>query len=165
MNKLRKYFYISFIVLFVGFSAFAFLVNKKEKPIPQLKERNQYISNTDEWLNTKAAIEGLLATLRQNPDDYKTKLKLAQAYIQESRVTGDHAYYDKAALQLINEVLKAQPENYDAVCCLATVYLSQHHFADALPVGERAVKLNPYNSFGFGLLVDANVELGNYDEA
>ena len=78
---------------------------------------------------------------------------------------GDHAYYDKAALQLLNDIIKVQPDNYDAVCCLATVYLSQHHFADALPVGENAIAMNPYNSFGYGLLTDANVELGNYSEA
>ncbi len=165
MNKLRKYFYISFAALSVGFIVFIIILNGREKPIPQLKERNQYISNTSEWLNTKAAIEGLLFALRENPNNQKAKLQLAEAYMQESRITGDHAYYDKASLQLINGVLKAEPENYDAICCLATVYLSQHHFADALPVGEKAIKINPYNSFGFGLLVDANVELGNYDEA
>jgi tetratricopeptide (TPR) repeat protein len=165
MEKIRKYFYIGFGVLTVALVAILIVARNTEKPIPQLKERNQYISNATEWLNTKAAINGLLAKLRQNPKDEKAKLQLAQAYIQESRVTGDHAYYDKAALQLLNDVLKDQPENYDAVCCMATVYLSQHHFADALPIGEKAIKINPYNAFGYGLLVDANVELGNYTEA
>ena len=156
--------YILLSGVFIAFIALILIFRNEEK-IPGLKERSKEISNSTEWVNTKAAIEGMLAKLRANPDDIKTKLNLALAYIQESRVTGNHAYYDKASLQLIDELLRKDENNFDAVCAKATVLLSQHHFSDALAEGERAVKLNQYSPFGYGILTDANVELGNYDAA
>lgn len=150
-------FFILFVLLIIIF--------RSETKIPELKERSKQISGTTEWLNTKAAIEGLRAKLRANPDDQKSKLNLALAYIQESRVTGDHAYYDKASLELINQLLKKDKNNFDAVCAKATVLLSQHHFSEALMEGQKASSLNPYSAFGYGILTDANLELGNYDKA
>ncbi|WP_426062274.1 tetratricopeptide repeat protein, partial [Hymenobacter sp. B1770] len=118
-----------------------------------------------EWLNTKSAIQGLLAKLRQNPKDHQSQLLLALAYIQEGRVTGNHAYYDGAAMQLLDNVLAAQPENFDALCSKASLHLTQHHFSQGLAVAQKAVKINPNNAFVYGVLCDANVELGKYDEA
>lgn len=147
--------------LFILFVSLIIIFRSGTK-IPELKERSKQISGTTEWLNTKAAIEGLLAKLRANPDDDKSKLNLALAYIQESRVTGDHAYYDKASLELINQLLKKDEKNFDAVCAKATVLLSQHHFSEALAEGQKSIQLNPYSAFGYGILTDANLELGNY---
>jgi tetratricopeptide (TPR) repeat protein len=142
------------------------IFSKKEKdPLPSFVERSGPISNTAEWINTKAAIQGLLDILRRNPDDTKAMLQLSQAYIQEARITGNHAYYDKACLDLLGQVLKKEPQNFDALCCQATVLLSQHHFSEGLAVAQKAMKINPYNAFIYGLLCDAYVELGNYEEA
>jgi hypothetical protein len=43
--------------------------------------------------------------------------------------------------------------------------MSQHHFADGLDVAHKAQQVNPYNAYVYGLLVDGNVEMGNYDTA
>jgi tetratricopeptide (TPR) repeat protein len=138
---------------------------KTTKQIPDLIQRSGAIALSAEWLDTKNAIEELLATLAANPQNYKAKLNLAQAYIQEARVTGNHGYYDKAALDLLDDVIENEPTNFDALCCKATVLLSQHHFADGLVVAKQALPLNTNSAFVYGLLVDANVELGNYTEA
>ena len=45
------------------------------------------------------------------------------------------------------------------------IYMSQHHFADGLAVAHKAQQVNPYNAYVYGLLVDGNVEMGNYDTA
>jgi tetratricopeptide (TPR) repeat protein len=47
----------------------------------------------------------------------------------------------------------------------ALLYMSQHHFSDGLAVAEHAQKINPYNAFVYGILVDGNVEMGNYAKA
>jgi tetratricopeptide (TPR) repeat protein len=160
----HKYIYISFALIF---SAFVFYLVKRDKPKTELTlmERTGAISNTSEWLNTKAAIQKLLSDLRSNPNNLKAKMQLAFAYISESRVTGNHAYYDKVALQLIGEILDERPNDYEALCAKSTVLLSQHRFADALSIGMNVVKQNAYSAFGYGILTDANVELGKYEEA
>ncbi len=159
-----KYIYITFLILSTGL--IYYLVNK---PVPKtelkLMERSANISNSSEWLNTKAAIEKLLGDLRNNPNNSKVKKQLAMAYIQESRVTGNHGYYDKAAMELIDEVLKENATDYEALCAKATILLSQHHFADALEIGNKVIKENEYSAYGYGIVTDANVELGKYDDA
>ena len=139
-----------------------------KKPIsktPEFRERTGSLAAGKEWLNTKAAIEGLLAKLRANPDDQKSRLLLAQAYMQEARVTGQHSYYDGAAMELLEQVLRAEPENFEALSCKASLCLTQHHFAQGLALAEQAQKLNPSSGFVYGLLTDANVEMGHYAEA
>ena len=127
---------------------------RKKNAIPLLMERPnaKAISMQSEWINTKQAIETLLDQLRRHPEDLKTKMKLAMAYIQESRVTGNHAYYDEAALKLVEQVLEREPQNYDGLAAKATILLSQHHFTDALKVAQEFVKLYPDAAYGYGLL-------------
>ncbi len=142
-----------------------FFFKKPDHKIPELKNRHGDLAAGGEWLNTKAAIEGLLSKLRANPNDEKSRLLLAQAYMQEARVTGDHPYYDGAAMELLEQVLQAEPENFEALCCKASLCLTQHHFAQGLGIAEQAQKLNPSSGFVYGLLTDANVEMGHYDTA
>ena len=137
----------------------------KKDETPQLKNRAVNASLNSEWLNTKQAIEGLLDKIRRHPNDLKAKTQLAMAYVQESRISGDHAYYDDAALKLIMQVLEKEPNNVDALSVKATILLSQHHFSDALIVAKDLTAKNPDAAFTYGLLCDAYVELGNYEEA
>ena len=163
---MKKYFYTSFILLTIAAIAFIIMsAKKKEAVVPELKDRNIKIGLQSEWLNTKDAVAGLLEKLRANPDDQKARLQLAMAYIQEGRITGDHAYYDEASLKLLQQLLEKEPQNFDALCCKATVQLSQHHFQDGKNTAETAVKINPNSAFVYGILCDANLELGYYDEA
>ena len=162
----RKKQYTLLLVIF-GLAVAAIIVFKKSaKPaLPEPRERATGLALGAEWVNTKATMQGLLAKLRANPDDQKSRLVLAQAYMQEGRVTGNHAYYDGAAMQLLEEVLRTDPENFEALCCKASLNLTQHHFSQGLAIAEQAQQLNPQSGYVYGLLTDANVELGRYDEA
>ena len=162
---MKKYLYPSLLVVFGLLAAAIFYFKKPEFRTPELKARHGDLSAGKEWINAKAAIEGLMAKLRTNPKDQKSRLLLAQAYMQEARITGDHPYYDGAAMQLLEEVLQAEPENFEALCCKASLCLTQHHFAQGLGIAEQAQKINPSSGFVYGLLTDANVEMGHYDQA
>ena len=162
---MRKYLYPALFLVFGGLILAIYLFKKPDMRVPALKERRGDLAAGGEWLNTKAAIEGLQAKLRTNPDDHKSRLLLAQAYMQEARVTGDHFYYDGAAMELLEKVLQAEPENFEALCCKASLCLTQHHFAQGLALAQQAQKLNPSSGYVYGLLTDANVEMGHYDEA
>jgi tetratricopeptide (TPR) repeat protein len=163
---MRKHLYTGLLIITGVFLVMIFVFSKKNKGIaPSFKERQGTIALSAEWLNTRQAIKDLLDVIEINPQDYKAKLNLAQAYIQEARITGDHAYYDQSALDLLDDVIAAEPGNFDAICCKATVLLSQHHFAEGLEVAQQGMKMNPNNAFIYGLMCDAYVELGNYQEA
>ncbi len=159
---MKKYISLSLIFLFVFFVVLIVHFRKPELKYTLIDRQN--VSDA-EWANTKQAIENLLAAIRNNPTDLKTKLKLAYAYIQEGRTSGNHAYYDKAALALCDEILFKEKENYEAICAKATVLLSQHHFAEAKPLAEKAITINQYNATAYGILTDSYVELGDYNKA
>lgn len=143
--------------------------NKKKVPFQALLERSGPISATSEWKNTKSAIQGLQNQIRKNPSDLKSKLMLALAYMQEARITGEHPYYYPAALELIDDILDRDPEDesikYEAIVAKSSVLLSLHHFEDALETGQEALELNPNSASIYGVMCDANVELGRYDTA
>ena len=87
---LRKYLYPVLLLVFGALVAAIYVFKKPDLHSPELRERHGSLALGGEWVNTKNAIQGLLAKLRQDPKDQKSRLLLAQAYMQEGRVTGDH---------------------------------------------------------------------------
>ncbi len=163
---MHKKLYASLLVTFaLAVAAIIFFKRPGPPALPEPKDRIGRLALGGEWVNTKAAMEGLLAKLRADPNDQKSRLLLAEAYMQEGRITGNHPYYDAAAMQLLQAVLKADPESFEALCCQASLSLTQHHFSQGLALAERAQAINPNSGYVYGLLTDANVELGHYDQA
>ncbi|RYF12865.1 MAG: tetratricopeptide repeat protein [Deltaproteobacteria bacterium] len=163
---MQKKLYPTLLVAFaLAVAAIVFFKQRGPAALPEPKNRIGRLALGGEWMNTKAAMEGLLAKLRADPTDQKSRLLLAEAYMQEGRVTGNHPYYDAAAMQLLQEVLQAEPESFEALCCQASLSLTQHHFSQGLALAEQAQALNPNSGYVYGLLTDANVELGHYDQA
>jgi len=164
MNK--KYLYPLIIILFIAAISFILIKNKKQAEISyELLERKGSLAQKGEYIKTRAKAESLSRIIEENPEDNKSRLALTTLYIQEARITGNYIYYDMAAMQQLNAVLKKEPENFNALTYKALIYLSQHHFADGLAVAEKAKTINPYNAFIYGILLDGNVEMGNYTEA
>jgi tetratricopeptide (TPR) repeat protein len=127
-----------------------------------LIERKGVSATSVEWQGTKTTAQRLIDNLKYNPKDTKSAIALSGLYIQEARITGNYVYYDAAAMKYINGVLDDSPDNFEALTLKALLYMSQHHFAEGLTIAEKAQTINPYNSLIYGLLVDGNVEMGNY---
>jgi tetratricopeptide (TPR) repeat protein len=168
MNK--KFTYIAMVCLFLGGVAFVVLrynkgLQNKINAFYPLQERKGILASSAEWASTKEKAGDLIRIVRDNPGDNKSALALASVYLQESRVTGNNMYYDAAALHYLNQVLEQNPADFEALTLKALVYLSQHHFAEAITIAEQAQKVGPYNAFVYGLLVDGHVEMGNYKAA
>jgi len=163
----RRIFYPLTLILFVVAIAFIFIryKNKTEQTSFTLKERKGTLAESDEYKRTWATAARLKMVLQEDPGNKKSMLALAALYIQEARITGDYKYYDMAAMQQVNNVLQSDGDNFEALTYKALIYLSQHHFADGLAVAEKAKGINPYNAFIYGILVDANVEMGDYKKA
>jgi tetratricopeptide (TPR) repeat protein len=164
--------YLYLVVVATIIAAVFFLLNRPRQvaePIAPLLQRQGPISTTSEWLNTKAAIEGLQTKIRRKPDDLQSKLLLAFAFMQEARITGQHPYYFPAALQLVDDILDRKPENpvlrYEATVAKASIQLSLHQFNKALATARQALPINSQVASVYGVLCDAYVELGHYPQA
>ncbi len=163
MKKNLPYiFLLSFVAIF-SFAIIEFRTPDKIKLGIKIRQGESATSN--EWINSKAAIESLIETLRINPENKEAKVKLGFAYIQESRESGEHAFYDPKALDLFDNVLKKDSVNFESLIGKATVLLSQHHFAEAIPVAVAAQRINSYSSSVYGILTDAFLENGDYQNA
>ena len=122
-------------------------------------------SNNAEWVAAKKNVDNLIAKLKAKPTDTRLELALANAYIIESRISGNIAYYDKAALKTVDNIIAREPGNYEALMLKSLLQLSQHHFAEGLETAKLAVSIDSNSAFVYGLLVDAYVEMGNYNAA
>jgi tetratricopeptide (TPR) repeat protein len=137
--------------------------------IYSLIQRNEGLMNGKEWEQVHNAYTKNIQVLREQPADARAKLDLVELFMQEARVTGEHGHYYPLALQLTDQVLKDHPENKDhafrALSDKASVLLSLHRFVEAKEVALKAIAINPYNAQIYGALVDAHIELGEYQEA
>ena len=131
----------------------------------QLQERKGPLATEPGWEGTKTTVQELYRSIEDLPKDIKAPLQLATIFIKEARVSGNFTYYDMAAMRQVDYVLTLDSSNFQALTYKSLIYLSQHHFADGLAIATKAMQLNPYNSFIYGILVDANVEMGNYAAA
>ncbi|MEO6731545.1 MAG: tetratricopeptide repeat protein [Ferruginibacter sp.] len=162
--------YAALVIVFIaaaGFVVLKFRGEEKKKKIAGyvLLDRKGALSNQAEWTNTQKNASKLLADIKANSGDIKSMILLANLFILEARATGNYQYYDMAAMKYVNDVLAKDPANFEALTLQSLLHLSQHHFAQGLAVAEKAEKINPYNAFLYGVLVDGHVEMGNYDSA
>ena len=133
--------------------------------IPPLFERRGELATAVEWQRTKEKVAELNDKIRKEPNDVKPRLQIAMIYLAEARITGEHPYYYPAILKVLDGVLAMDPKNFEATTFKSSVKMSQHQFVEARDLAEKARQINPNNAYVYGVLVDANVELGNYEEA
>lgn len=135
----------------------------------RLLPRKAQLGTAEERAQVAGMFDRSNAALKVNAFDTKALLTLAEVYMNEARITGEHPYYYPAALDVLDRVLGAghvaKDQLYQAMYMKASVQLSLHQFDKALVTGQQAADLNPYDAGIYGVLVDANVELGNYTKA
>lgn len=162
--------YIALLIVFISSIGFIILQyqhkeKKMEAMVYTMLPRKGLLAKTDEWVLTQKNIALLQRKIKANSNDSKSIIAMANYFILEARATGNYPYYDMAAMKLINDALKIDANNFEALTLKSLIYLSQHHFADGLAMAQKARDIIPYNAFVHGILVDGNVEMGNYDSA
>lgn len=95
------------------------------------------------------------------PDAYN---QLCEAYLQKARETGDFSFNGRAEAALAKS-FEVRPDNYEALKLKAVLLLTYHKFDEALKVARRAQQIEPRDPQIYGALVDAMVELGDYQGA
>lgn len=111
-----------------------------------------------------ARIEAAQKLIEKNPSSASGYNQLTAAYIQMARENGDFSLNAKAEATNAR-ALELEPQNADALRLKATLLLAFHRFQEALELGNQLRRANSQDAFVYGVLTDANVELGNYAEA
>ncbi len=115
-------------------------------------------------LSAERMVAQLQERLRRNPEDTAAYAQLGLALLQQVRETADPTLYTRAETALA-EALKRDEGNFDAVIGQGALALARHQFTAALRWGERAHAINPFSTQAYGIIGDAQVELGQYDAA
>jgi len=137
--------------------------------IPALLERKKDMGPPEELATIKTTYDKATDAIKKDPEDLKQYITLATVFISEGRITGNNAYYGNAAVRMLDKVSTETTGNKDLIfqslSLKSAVLLNMHQFKDALQAAQQGMAINSYNAGIYGALVDANVELGNYDEA
>lgn len=144
--------------------------NPKSEPsiVAKLLDRDAKIQLGKEWEFVQNTYQKNKLIVNSDPQAYKEMLTLAELFIKEARVTGEHGHYYQAALRLSNNVIDKTTNpgvKYHALVIKAGVQLSHHEFQEALETGKKALALNNTSARIHGVMVDCYVELGQYANA
>lgn len=104
------------------------------------------------------------ARIQTNPQDAVSYTLLAQQYIRQAREKGDATSY-KYAEEALHESIRLLPNYALAKASLASVYYAQHDFVSALDMAQQVYEKNSKNLDALAVIGDAQLALGNYQEA
>jgi len=165
-NKINKNFLtVAAVVVALLVMGRYYAVQKAAAPLPKLKPRGGEVQPSSEFLNAKQSAEYYETEIRRKPKVVKNYVALANVFLQEARVTGDHHEYIPKAQEMIAAALQLEADNFEALLTKASIMLTLHQFQEAKSLAQIAVVKNPYSAFAHGVLVDAHAEVGEYDDA
>lgn len=109
-------------------------------------------------------IDGLTARVEQVPGDYASWATLGLAYVQQARVTADTSLYLDAESALAQSAAVGPDDNFLALTGRAALAAARHDFPEAERLALAGLELNDSNPTLYGVLSDAQIQLGKYDE-
>lgn len=124
------------------------------KPVPSTVSARSMAERTGQLEERVAA----------DPDDLEAWQALAVAYTGRASASGDPAFYDLAERALA-KADDLEPDAPGTLVARGHLLLSLHEFSEAEEVGQQAAAALPSNAGALGVLVDAQVELGDYEAA
>ena len=129
-----------------------------DKSVVQAANEDQPVLNDDKEINES------LKLIEKSPDSTVGYTTLASTYIRRARETGDFSLNSKAETA-VDKAIEISADDVNARKLKAALQLTFHRFDKALEMGTELQKEFPKDPFVYGVLTDANVELGNYNEA
>lgn len=102
--------------------------------------------------------------VRAHPNDSRSLVLLGYAYQQRWRETADASQLPRSEAAL-RRASRLDPTDPLAVTGLGSLALIRHEFRKALTLGRRAHRLAPSSARPYGVVGDALIELGRYEEA
>lgn len=114
--------------------------------------------------STDAQIAALERDLSNSPGDAELYAALGNADLQKVRETGDATFYGRAQTAF-GQGLRRDPRDPGALTGMGALALARHDFEGGLRYGMKAHALAPEVVRPYGVIVDAQIELGRYGDA
>jgi tetratricopeptide (TPR) repeat protein len=104
------------------------------------------------------------AQVKATPRDTTAWVNLGDALMEKARETADIDYYNRAEVTY-RKALGIAPDQIGALDGMAWVTSGRHEFEQSQAWAHKAIAINPGDNAAYGLLGDADVEMGKYDDA
>ena len=109
-------------------------------------------------------ITAALKVINEQPQSDKGYLQLAALYIRRARETGDFNI-NRKAMSAVDQALEREPGSIAARKLKFSLLATFHRFGEARDMAAELRDQYPDDPYAYGILTDANVELGDYDAA
>lgn len=146
-------------VLIAGCGA---LFAQTDRPLSGLQ--NRYTLAELKEMKTDDRLSFLESKLLKQPNNEQLQGLLAAAFLQKLRETIDPVYLQRAA-NVVDKMLSANPNSYSALRLENEIDMQRHNFPKVAERARALLARNPSDSGTVGLLGDALMEMGKYDEA
>ena len=143
---------------------YAYMAHLHQTQIDDSARYDAMVADGQASSSTDDRVETLQEQLKQNSDDQRAYVLLGAAYLQKVRETGDPIYYSKTE-KALGRALDLQPDDFAAMIQMGALSLARHQFREALDWGEKARAISPGTALIYGVIGDAQTELGQYDAA
>jgi tetratricopeptide (TPR) repeat protein len=163
-TKLHKFSYALLLACTVSCASREASIEQDAFAIPQLKARVATLSPV-EFATYQKKYDELTRTIIQKPSEPAAYIEMAQLFMNEARISGDHPHYYPAARKLLDRALTLDPDNFNALISLGSIQLSLHQFEEASATGRKAASIAPHSNFPWGIICDASIELGDHKAA
>lgn len=121
-------------------------------------------TSTDLASPAAQSIAAASKAISDKPTEYAGYNLLATALVRRAQETSDVSFYTQAE-GAVKKSLEIAPHNFDAEKIQVSILLGEHEYPAALEAAKTLNKRVPDDVMVYGLLTDANVELGNYRDA
>jgi tetratricopeptide (TPR) repeat protein len=102
--------------------------------------------------------------ISDNPTEYAGYNLLAAALVRRAQETSDASFYTQSE-DAVKKSLAIAPYNFATEKIQVSILLGEHEYPAALEAAKALNKRVPDDVMVYGLLTDADVELGNYNDA
>jgi len=119
---------------------------------------------TTELSPAEKSIAAARKAISEKPTEYAGYNLLAMALVCRAQETSDSDFLTRAE-DAVRQSFAIAPNNFETEKIKVTILLGEHEYPAALDVAKALNKRVPDDVMVYGLLTDANVELGNYKDA
>jgi tetratricopeptide (TPR) repeat protein len=138
------------------------LLAQTDRPLSGLQ--NRYTLAELKAMKTDDRISFLESKLKKQPNDAQLEGLLTAVFLQKLRETIDPVYLQHAA-SIVDKMLSADPKSHSALRLQNEIDMQRHDFPKVAARARELLDRNPSDSGTVGLLGDALMEMGKYDEA